>query len=144
MSGIPAFPRHKARRVQDAFSSNHMCMWRISSAHHRRMHGVQTEHLQRILPIKKISLRRMCWQKFNQLQLSTQPFFVRILGTENTTFCKTKLPGFKNFHMGSLIQYNAKTKHFRCIKMMGKATTFILDGNHITKFKQQNQRKLIQ
>jgi hypothetical protein len=71
-------------------------------------------------------------------------FFVRILGRENTTFCKTRLPTFKNFHMGSIIQYNATTKHFRCIKMMGKAYTFLLDGNQITKFKQPNQRKLIQ
>jgi hypothetical protein len=75
VSGILAFPRHEAGRIQNAFSSNDMRMWRIRSTHHRRMHGVQTEHLPRILPIKKISLRRVRGQKFNKLQISTKWFF---------------------------------------------------------------------
>jgi hypothetical protein len=70
-------------------------------------------------------------------------FFVRILGKERTTFCQTRLPGFKNTVIGSLIQYNANTKHFRCIKMSGKQFTLILDGNQLTRFKLASQRKSI-
>lgn len=59
------------------------------------------------------------------------------------TFCQTKLPTVKGYVISGIVQFNESTKHFRSIRMLGKDTTIILDGETSTKHQGTDERERI-
>ena len=70
-------------------------------------------------------------QKPLKIKYLPESIFIRINNSKKSlgTFNDTKTPKFKGYVMGGVIQFHSEKNHFRVIKMFGRESGLLIDGD---------------